>query len=90
MFFREHLFADIFGRDVWTYRQRELATITVLATLRGLASQLQFHIGAGMHLGLTESQLRDTFAFLEKSIGKSQAEAAQSILSRVVSANNKG
>lgn len=86
VFLKEHLFADIFGRGVLTYQQRELATITVLATLPGLASQLQFHISAGMHVGLTEAQLRNAFTTLEKSIGKTQADAAQAVLSRVVSA----
>jgi alkylhydroperoxidase/carboxymuconolactone decarboxylase family protein YurZ len=86
VFLKEHLFADIFGRGVLTYQQRELATITVLATLPGLASQLQFHIGAGIHVGLTEAQLREAFSLLENSIGKAQAEAAQAVLSRVVSA----
>jgi 4-carboxymuconolactone decarboxylase len=85
-FLKEHLFADIFSRGVLTYEQRELATITVLATLPGLASQLQFHIGAGMHVGLTETQLDDTFKLMEENIGKTQAEAAQAVLTRVVSA----
>jgi 4-carboxymuconolactone decarboxylase len=86
VFLKEHLFADIFGRGVLTYQQRELATITVLATLPGLGSQLQFHIGAGMHVGLTEGQLQGIFSMLGKNIGKTQAEAAQAVLSRVVSA----
>jgi alkylhydroperoxidase/carboxymuconolactone decarboxylase family protein YurZ len=86
VFLKEHLFADIFGRGVLTYQQRELATITVLATLPGLESQLQFHIGAGMHVGLNEEKLQDAFAILNKNIGKAQAEAAQAVLSRVISA----
>ena len=68
VFLKEHLFADIFGRGVLTYQQRELATITVLATLPGLGSQLLFHIGAGMHVGLTETQLRETFNILGEKV----------------------
>jgi 4-carboxymuconolactone decarboxylase len=79
-FLKEHLFADIFGRGVLTYQQRELATITVLATLPGLSSQLQSHIGMGMHVGLTEAQLRESFSTLEKLIGKTQADAAKAVL----------
>jgi 4-carboxymuconolactone decarboxylase len=52
-FLKEHLFADIFGRGVLTYQQRELATISVLATLSGLDFQLQAHLGMGMNVGLT-------------------------------------
>jgi 4-carboxymuconolactone decarboxylase len=79
-FLKEHLFADIFGRGVLTYQQGELATITVLATLPGLGSQLQFHIGMAMQVGLTEAQLRENFSTLGKLIGKAQADAANAVL----------
>lgn len=83
-FLKEHLFADIFGRGVLTYQQRELATITVLATLPGLGSQLQSHVGMGMHVGLTEAQLRESFAIIENKIDKTQANAANTILSKAI------
>lgn len=86
VFLKEHLFADIFGRGVLTFQNREMATISVLATLPGLESQLQYHIGAGMHVGLTQNQIQNIFSLLEKNIGKTQAEAAQTVLSRVISA----
>lgn len=88
VFLKEHLFADIFGRGVLTYQQRELATITVLATLPGLESQLQYHIGAGMHVGLTQDKLQNIFSILEKNIGKAQSDAAKAVLKRVVSAKH--
>jgi alkylhydroperoxidase/carboxymuconolactone decarboxylase family protein YurZ len=84
-FLKEHLFADIFGRGVLTYQQRELATITVLATLPVLGSQLQSHIGMGMHIGLTEELLRDDFLILENKIGNTQADAANAVLNKMVS-----
>jgi 4-carboxymuconolactone decarboxylase len=37
-FLKEHLFADIFSRDVLTYGQRELVTISSLASMAGVAS----------------------------------------------------
>ena len=86
VFLKEHLFADIFGRGVLTYQQRELATITVLATLPGLESQLLFHIGAGMHTGLTETQLREAFNILGEKVNKVQAGAANAALDKVVAA----
>lgn len=82
VFLKEHLFADIFGRGVLTYQQRELATITVLATLPGVDSQLQFHIGAGIHVGLTEGQLHEAFGLLGKNVNKSQGDNAEQILSK--------
>jgi alkylhydroperoxidase/carboxymuconolactone decarboxylase family protein YurZ len=88
IFLKEHLFADIFGRGVLTYQQRELATITVLATLPGVESQLQYHIGAGMHVGLTQGKLQNIFSILEKIIGKAQSDAAKAVLNRVVLAKH--
>ena len=82
-FLKEHLFADIFGRGVLTYPERELATITVLASLPGLEAQLQAHLGMGMNVGLTEGQLEQVFALLESSIGKQQADAARAVLTKL-------
>jgi alkylhydroperoxidase/carboxymuconolactone decarboxylase family protein YurZ len=82
-FLKEHLFADIFGRGVLTYKERELATITVLASLPGLEAQLQAHLGMGMNVRLTEGQLEEAFALLESSIGKQQADAARAVLTKL-------
>jgi len=79
-FLKEHLFADIFSRDVLTYQQRELATISVLSALEGVAPQLQFHLATGMNIGLTESQLNQVFSIIEIHIGKQQAEIAKNVL----------
>ncbi len=35
-FLKEHLFADLFERDLLTYRERELATVSVLAGVGGV------------------------------------------------------
>jgi 4-carboxymuconolactone decarboxylase len=76
-FLKEHLFADIFSRDVLTYQQRELATISVLSALDGVAPQLQFHLGVGLNIGLTESQLNQLFSIIQAQIGEKQAEVAK-------------
>jgi alkylhydroperoxidase/carboxymuconolactone decarboxylase family protein YurZ len=76
-FLKEHLFADIFSRDVLTYRQRELVTIASLASMTGVESQLQFHMGAGLQVGLSEAQLKELISLIETSVGKQQADTAQ-------------
>jgi 4-carboxymuconolactone decarboxylase len=60
------LFADIFESDVLNYRQRELATISALAAMPGVAPQLESHIAMGMNIGLREAQLRQVFDLIEK------------------------
>jgi 4-carboxymuconolactone decarboxylase len=83
-FLKEHLFADIFSRDVLTYRQRELITISSLASMAGVESQLQFHLGAGLQVGLSAAQLNGVISLIESNVGKQQANTAQQVLTRVL------
>jgi 4-carboxymuconolactone decarboxylase len=83
-FLKEHLFADIFDCDVLTYQQRELATISMLSAMEGVAPQLQAHLKMGMNTGLTQSELKQVFSLIEKHIGKQQAEVAKNALSEMI------
>lgn len=57
VFLKEHLFADIFGRGVLTYQEREIATIAALASLKGVEPQLNAHISIGKRTGITQEQV---------------------------------
>lgn len=83
-FLKEHLFADIFDRDVLTYQERELATVAALVSLGGVEPMLQSHIGNGMHVGLTEPQLRQLLAVEEQYIGKKDADAGRAVLAKAL------
>jgi 4-carboxymuconolactone decarboxylase len=83
-FLKEHLFADIFDDDILTHQQRELATISALSAMEGVAAQLQAHLTMGMNTGLTESELKQVFSLIEKHIGKQQAEIAKGVLSKMM------
>ncbi|WP_281233851.1 carboxymuconolactone decarboxylase family protein [Flavobacterium gelatinilyticum] len=83
-FLKEHLFADIFNRDVLTFEQRELTTIAALASMSGVAPQLQAHMGMGMNTGITETQLLQALDLIEKHIGKQQADTAKEVLTKVI------
>ena len=52
-FLKEHLFADIFERDVLTYAQRELVTISVLSAIGGAEPMLRSHLAICLNVGLT-------------------------------------
>lgn len=57
-FLKEHLFADLFERDVLTYAERELATVSVIAALgESVEPMLRSHMGICRNLGMTEEQL---------------------------------
>ncbi len=83
-FLKEHLFADIFARDVLDYQSRELTTISALASMTGTAGQLRFHLGAAMNTGLTETQMKDFISVLKVKVGKTEAEGANQVLTAVL------
>lgn len=57
-FLKEHLFADLFERDVLSYAERELATISVISMLGESAEpMLRGHLGVCLNLGYTQRQL---------------------------------
>jgi 4-carboxymuconolactone decarboxylase len=84
-FLKEHLFADIFSRDILDFQSRELVTISALASMTGTGGQLQFHLGAAMNTGLSEAQMKDFISVLEARVGKDEAERADEILTKVLS-----
>jgi len=88
-FLKEHLFADIFSRDILTYQQRELVTVSALAAMRGVASQLQAHIFMAMNTGFTPSQLLDAFAIIDNIVGKKEGDLARSTLDKVLAVKNQ-
>jgi alkylhydroperoxidase/carboxymuconolactone decarboxylase family protein YurZ len=84
-FLKEHLFADIFSRDVLTYAQREIATIAALSALGGVEAQLQAHLGMGLNVGITEEQLEEIMNLIEANIGVKEAATGRETLSKVLS-----
>lgn len=88
IFLKEHLFADIFERDVLTYAERELVTISVLASLGGVEPMLKSHLNICLNVGLSEGQLQQFISIIESTVGKQQAVEVQKILDEVL-ANRK-
>lgn len=82
-FLKEHLFADIFERDVLTYRERELVTISVLSTIGGVEPMLQSHMKICLNLGVAENQLQDFVAIIGGTIGKENAATANEVLNKI-------
>jgi len=83
-FLKEHLFADIFNRDVLSFQQRELVTISALAAMTGVAPQLQAHIGMGMNTGLTGGLLSGAFGIIDQAVNKKQGDIARETLAKVI------
>lgn len=83
-YLKEHLFADIFARDVLNHQERELVTISALAAMTGTEGQLKFHMGAAMNAGLSTEQLKAFITVLETKVDKVQAKIANQALTNVL------
>jgi alkylhydroperoxidase/carboxymuconolactone decarboxylase family protein YurZ len=87
-FLKEHLFADLFSRDVLTFAERELTTISVLIALgSGVEPMLGSHLGLTMKQGFTKNQIEEVFGVIEKSVSKADADAARKVFEEVLSRN---
>lgn len=84
VFLKEHLFADIFERDVLSYAQRELVTVSVLAGIGGVEPMLRSHLTICLNVGLTPGQLQQFVDIIKSSIGVDQARAAQLVFNEVL------
>ncbi len=89
VFLKEHLFADLFERDVLTYAERELTTVAVIASLgKGVEPMLKGHMGIALNVGITPDELRCVLAIVEKNVGRSEADGGRLVLNEVL--QNKG
>lgn len=59
------IFGDVYAGSSQPLSLRQLATVSALAVLGCAAPQLRFHIGAGMHVGLTVEQLVEVIAWVQ-------------------------
>ena len=85
VFLKEHLFADLFERDVLTYAERELTTVAVIASLgKGVEPMLKGHMGIALNVGITPDELRSVLAIVEKNIGRGEADGGRLALNEVL------
>ena len=72
-YLKAHLFGDIFARDLLTYADRELVTVSALAGLEGVEPQLAAHMRGARNMGLTDAQLLAIPKVLQERVGKMEA-----------------
>ncbi|MEJ5054179.1 carboxymuconolactone decarboxylase family protein [Sphingobacterium sp. MYb382] len=83
-FLKEHLFADIFERDILTYTERELVTISVIASIGQAEPMLRSHLTICLRIGLTPEQLQQFISLIQSNLGKNEADSAQIVLDEVL------
>lgn len=84
VFLKEHLFADLFERDVLTYAEREIATVAILAAIGGVEPMMKGYMGIALNVGVTPDELRGLLALVERRIGRSEADAGRMVLDEVL------
>ena len=90
-FLVEHLFADIFYRDVLTVKDRELLTISMLSAIPGVEAQLTSHMKLSLRVGYSPAQLLEFTRILKDSVSQDSAIRASHVLSSVanIDVNNE-
>ena len=78
-FLKEHLFADIFSRNVLSTQDRELATVSALAALGNVRPMLKAHMTGAMNTGLTADQIGSVLTVVQNELG-TPGEKARSVL----------
>ena len=83
-FLKEHLFADIFERDVLSYAQRELVTVSVIAGIGKAEPMLKSHLTICLNVGLTPEKLQQYVEVLKTSLGRKKVKSVQKTLDEVL------
>ena len=83
-FLKEHLFADIFERDILTYAQRELVTLSVISAIGDAEPMLKGHLAIALNVGFSPKQLKEFIVIIQSSIGSEKAKAAEKIINELV------
>lgn len=87
-FLKSHLFGDLFQRDVLDWSTRELVTISALAAMPGVSSQLKTHYVISLNSGLTIKQLSHFVDILESECGDISVNSAREVLSQFLDTKN--
>jgi 4-carboxymuconolactone decarboxylase len=83
-FLKEHLFADVFERDVLTYAQRELVTISVISAIGDADPMLRSHLNISLRVGWSAAQLTEFINLITPTLNKEKALAAKAVLTQVL------
>ena len=84
VFLKEHLFADIFERDVLNYQQRELVTVSVLITIGDVEPMLRSHMNICLKQGITPVQLEQVIETVKPNINRKKKKSARNVLTELL------
>lgn len=82
-FLKEHLFADIFDRDILSWQDRELATVSIIAGVGGVEPMAAAHMGICLHQGLTPGQLSALLNIIETDLGPEYSAPLRTVVKKL-------
>lgn len=88
-FLKEHLFSDIFERDVLSFQDREVLTISALTNLGGVDRMITGHMKIALNIGFSEAQINELINIIEIEGGINEIELCRNILSELVEENKE-
>lgn len=83
-FLKEHLFSDIFERDILTYAQRELVTLSVISAIGDAEPMLKSHIAIALNVGFSPKQIKEFILVIQPYIGIEKTKAVENIITDLV------
>lgn len=72
---KEHLFADLFARDLLSYIEREIVTVSALAAVK--EPLVEAHYGGALNVGVTAGQLYDILQLVEAEVSRETSETGR-------------
>ena len=84
---KEHLFADLFARDLLSYIEREITTVSALAAIK--EPMVESHYGGALNVGVTEKQLHEILMLIEREVSFEAAEVGSQRLEHTLNIRNQ-
>lgn len=83
-YLKAHLFGDIFARDVLSHTDREIVTVSALASMHGVEPQLLAHVRGARNMGVTDDELRALPDVLSDCVGEEEGFRARKAVAEVL------
>lgn len=84
---KEHLFADLFARDILSHIDREIATVSALASMND--PLVEAHYGGALNVAVTPDQLNDILTLVGQEVSPAVAEIGRKRLEHTLKIRNQ-
>lgn len=82
-YLKAHLFGDIFANDILSPSDREIVTVSAIASLPGCENQLAAHCYGALNMGVKKEELKSIPEILEKNTGSAEAARLREAIAKI-------